>query len=182
MIELQSCDFGIVGPDRKGIGQVIGEAICFVESREVLGSPKYDHAFFVLQSNGLILNTVWPSTRKANLSLYVGHRVLLGRYRYLSSKGRQLALALAETFVGRPYPLSRLLFNLVGLGTHIGARRGDCSETTIRLLYAATGCSQFKEWFGWMPSDLADVIRNWSSQFEVVFDGVLQADDLRTRE
>ncbi len=166
MIDLRPGDFAIVGSK-----SILGKAISDAESREALGDSRYIHAFLVLDKCGSILDTDWR-VRYAKIQDYKGCQALIGRYKYLRSSDWTRARTVLIKDLGERYPIWRLLLDKLGLGRELHGKKMVCSERVVRGLWLSTGMEEFRDFWGWLPSDLDEIIRHWD-QFEKVFEGVL---------
>lgn len=128
----------------------------------------YSHAGIILTPRGVTFEARWTNCR-GTLSDHSGKRILIGRHKGMDAAKFLMGWDGIRHHEGQWYAGHRLLFFLLcpPLAKYISLGLGVCSEITMKLLYNA-GLS--KTWRGWVPDDVADMIRNWR-EWEIVYEG-----------
>ena len=167
-IQLQPADFVLVNSR-----SIMGRGISLAEKRNALGDSQYIHAFNIEDTEGGTIDTLLE-LRRGNINEYAGCPVLIGRYSDANNAWPTQALRQIARDIGQVYPVYRLVLDFFGIGRFFRTKRIVCSERVAKFLYFLTGMKAFQNWYGWEPSDLADVAKHWR-EFEVVYEGVWEA-------
>jgi hypothetical protein len=165
--EVRAGDFVVVGKPFGG-GDFLGSAISAVEETDAVGDSKFVHSFVVASAAGTIIDTLMR-VQYGKLSDYANCPMLIGRYRRADKENIARALSSIKSDLGKLYPAWRLVLDFFHLGRMVHSDGIVCSERTAKHLWYLTGIASFRNWFGWTPSDIADVIENWR-QFDIVFE------------
>lgn len=172
---------------------IIETLISLVEKRDPGGRPRYIHSGIIASEQGKTLESLWH-VQFGNLSDYDGQEILISRIKGGLSAER-FAYAFQKVYAehyGERYPINRLFLNLFGLAGVVHFQKVVCSELVAEFLkYALKGLGVFElhHYFGWKPSDLAEIFVRWTAIFEIVYRGkwsnsllYFNSNDLRRQE
>jgi hypothetical protein len=155
----------------------VGDTIRYFERlRSLEGVADYNHAGVLTSCQGGTLEALWRVTQGNLRTEYAGEKVLIGRHAQMDWERFSLGWEAVGKRVGEMYPVGRLVLHALGLGKLIHWHSVVCSELVVEFLdisLRGLGFNQFRDPYGWEPSDLELVIREWR-MFEIVFEGVIE--------
>ncbi len=154
-------------------GSLLGRMICGVERfRDSTGDPRYPHAGIITSGYGETYEALW-TVRNGDLSAYAGCRILIARYKKMTTARFEAAYAEVLKHKGQWYPALRLPLFYLGLARSVYGVKDVCSELQAEFLHVPChqdGIDEFDRWHGYDPAMTADIFERWQA-FDIVFKG-----------
>jgi len=134
------------------------------------GEAKYSHSGIIVNADGGTVESK-STVREGNISDYIGHNLIIGRWRKMSPDAFNAGLSAIKYNMGTLYPFWRLPMFMIPFLAKIATtwNLGVCSELVAKFLLGA-GMTEIGKWQGQNPDDIAEIIEHYRS-VDIIFQG-----------